>query len=167
MPLAVSATFGIAMAETVVEHPNRAKAASKLVRALVIVVLLISAALVAIITFGGWSASEGARPLQVVFVVLYLVLAYFVARWKRGVLPIIAALAILLLIFGAVAAPAWFDRDKPGFTSPALDENILGLLCALLVPIQAALIVFSMQGFRQAWNVEVERPRDGAEPAAA
>jgi hypothetical protein len=76
-------------------------------------------------------------------------------------------MAVLVGIFGAVAAPGWFDRDKPGFTSPALPEDVLGLLCAVLVPLQAALIVFSMQGFRQAWNVEVERPRGEAEPAAA
>ena len=37
-----------------------------------------------------------------------------------------AALAIILLIFAAVAGPAWFERDKTGFTSPALDEGVLG-----------------------------------------
>jgi hypothetical protein len=33
------------------------------------------------------------------------------------------------------------------------------------VPVQLALIVVAMQGFRQRWNVEAERPR--REPAAA
>jgi hypothetical protein len=38
----------------------------------------------------------------------------------------------------------------------------------LLVPLQAALIVFSLQGFQQAWNVEVERPRESrGEPERA
>ena len=46
-------------------------------------------------------------------------IAYFVARWNRGVLPVAAALAIILLIFAAVAGPAWFARDKTGFTNPA------------------------------------------------
>jgi hypothetical protein len=153
-----------------VEHPNREKASSQLTRVIVVLLLLVSAAVVAIISLGGWSATEGAKPLQVVFVLLYLVFAFFVARWKRGVLPMIAAIAVLVGIFGAVAAPAWFDRDKAGFTSPALPEDVLGLLCAILVPVQAALIIFSLQGFRQAWNVEVERPeesRSDPEPAAA
>jgi hypothetical protein len=150
-----------------VEHPNRKKASSQLTRMVVVLLLLVSAAVVAIVSLGGWSAEEGAKVFQVVFIVLYVLLAYFVLRWKRGVLPMIAALAVLVGIFGAVAAPGWFDRDKPGFTSPALPEDVLGLLCAVLVPLQAALIVFSMQGFRQAWNVEVERSRGEAEPAAA
>jgi hypothetical protein len=152
------------------EHPNREKASSKLTRTMVVLLMLVTAVVVAIISLGGWSATEGAKPLQIVFILLYLGMAVQVLRWKRGVLPMIAGLAVLLGIFGAVAAPAWFDRDKAGFTDPALPEDVLGLLCALLVPLQAALIVVSMQGFRQAWNVEVERPRDSRgepEPAAA
>jgi lysylphosphatidylglycerol synthetase-like protein (DUF2156 family) len=145
-----------------VEHPNRQKAASQVTRAIVILLALVSAAVVAIISFGGWSATEGAKPLQIVFIALYLVMAFYVARWNSGVLPMLAAFAVLIAIFGAIAAPAWFDRDKAGFTSPALPEDVLGLLCVLLIPVQAALIVFSMQGFRQAWNVEVERPREAA-----
>jgi hypothetical protein len=69
----------------------------------------------------------------------------------------IAGLAIILGIFGAIAAPAWFDRTKDGFTDPTLTADVLGLLCALLVPLQLALIVAAMIGFRQRWNVEVER----------
>jgi hypothetical protein len=91
-------------------------------------------------------------------------MALFVARWSRGVLPMIAALSIILAIFAAVAAPAWFDRDKDGFTDPALSAAVLGLLCALLVLIQLALIVVAMIGFRQRWNVEAERPREQREP---
>ena len=83
-------------------------------------------------------------------------------------LPMIAALAIILGIFAAVAAPAWFDRDKDGFTKPALDADLLGLLCALLVALQIALVVAAMIGFRQGWNVEVEaRGRRGPEPGPA
>src|SRR3954447_16599812 len=161
----------------IIEHPNRKKASSKFTRAMVIVLLLASAAVVAIITLGGWDALEGAKALQIAYIVLYVVLAFFVMRWSRGVLPVAAALATVLLIFAAVSAPAWFDRDKTGFTDPALDEGILGLLSALLVPVQLLLIAFSMSGFRQAWNVEVERheqppppdrqERRGTTPAAA
>jgi hypothetical protein len=152
------------MAEVVVEHPNRAKASSQLTRLLVILLLLASAALNAIVAIGGWSTLEGAKPVQVAFILVYLVLAVFVARWSRGVLPMAAAFAVLLGIFAAVAAPAWFSRDKTGFSDPGLSSSVLGLLCVLLVALQVALIVVAMQGFRQAWNVEVERE---AAPAAA
>jgi hypothetical protein len=159
-----------------IEHPNRRKASSKFTRAFVVLLLLVSAGLVAIITVGGWDALEGAKFLQIAYIVVYVVLAVFVLRWSRGVLPLAAALAIILLIFAAVSAPAWFDRDKTGFTDPALDADILGLLTALVVPVQILLIAFAMSGFRQAWNVEVERheepPPDrresrGPAPAAA
>jgi hypothetical protein len=159
-----------------IDHPNRRKAASKLTRVIVVLLLLASVLLMTIISVGGWDAIEGAKALQVAYIVLYVVLGVFVLRWNRGVLPLIAALAIVLLIFAAVSAPAWFDRDKTGFSDPALDESILGLLTALLVPVQLLLIAFSMSGFRQAWNVEVERGGDpppersetrGPTPAAA
>jgi hypothetical protein len=144
----------------VIDRPNRRKASSKATRAIVILLLLVSAAIVTIISLGGWSTIEGAKPLQVGYIVLYVVLAFFVLRWSRGVLPLAAALAIVLMIFAAVSGPAWFDRDKTGLTDPALDESMLGLLSLILVPIQLLLIAFAMRGFQQAWNVEVERPAD-------
>jgi hypothetical protein len=147
-----------------IEHPNRRKAASKLTRVIVVVLLLVSALLVTIVTIGGWDVLQGAKALQISYIVVYLVIAFFVMRWSRGVLPLAAALAIVLLIFAAVSAPGWFDRDKPGFADPAIDEGILGLLTALLVPVQLLLIAFAMSGFRQAWNVEVERPLDEPPP---
>jgi hypothetical protein len=143
-----------------IEHPNRKRAASKLTRIIVVLLLLVSAALVAIVTVGGWDVLQGAKVLQIAYIVVYVVIAFFVLRWSRGVLPLAAALAIVLLIFAAVSAPGWFDRDKPGFTDPAIDEGILGLITALIVPVQLLLIAFAMSGFRQAWNVEVERPID-------
>ena len=151
----------------VIEHPNRRKASSQLARLMVIVLLIASAAVVLIVTVGGWETLEGAKGVQIAFIVVYFVMALFVARWSRGVLPMIAALSIILAIFAAVAAPAWFDRDKDGFTDPALSAAVLGLLCALLVLIQLALIVVAMIGFRQRWNVEVERPRSEREPEPA
>src|SRR5436853_253252 len=71
----------------IIEHPNRQKAANKATKAVVLLLLIGSAALVAIVTIGGWSALEGAKILQVAYILLYLVMAYFVARWNRGVLP--------------------------------------------------------------------------------
>jgi len=146
----------------IIEHPNREKASSKATKAGVLLLLLASAALVAIVTIGGWAALEGAKLLQIFYIILYLVMAYFVARWNRGVLPVAAALAIILLIFAAVAAPEWFARDKTGFTNPALNENVLGFITFLIVPVQIFLIAFAMRGFQQAWNVEVERYPDGS-----
>jgi len=139
-------------------HPNRDKAASKATRLIVIVLLLASAALVTIISIGGWGTIEGAKALQVAYILLYLVTAYYVARWTRGVLPVIAALAIILAIFAGVAGPQWYDRDKAGFTDPTLDESVLGMLTLLVIPLQILLIAFAMRGFQQAWNVEIERP---------
>jgi hypothetical protein len=158
---------GVAREGHVIEHPNREKPASKATKAIVVLLLLVSAGLLIIISVGGWDTLEGAKGVQVGYIVLYLLFAALIARWNRGLLPVAAALSIILLIFAAVAGPAWFDRDKAGFTSPALDENILGLLTFLLVPVQVLLIAFSMRGFAQAWNVEVERPVDGPRPQHA
>ena len=146
-----------------IEHPNRKKASSKLTRLVVVLLLLISAALVTIISIGGWDVIAGAKPVQVAYILLYVFLCFMVLRWSRGVLPLIAALAIVLLIFAAVSAPEWFERDQPGFTDPTIDEGMLGLLSAILVPVQLLLIAFAMRGFQQAWNVEVEH-RDEPPP---
>jgi hypothetical protein len=142
----------------VVEHPNREKRASKATKGIVVALLLLTTALLVAISVGGWAKTAGAKPLQVFFIVLFVVFAVMVLRWSRGILPVIAAFAILLLIFAAVAAPGWYDRAKDGFAATTLEPDLLGLLCALLVPLQLLLIAFAMRGFRQAWNVEVERP---------
>lgn len=144
------------MAETRLEHPNRDKAESKATRAAVVLLLVTSAVLVAVITLGGLAELQGMVPLAAFYVIVYLVLAFFVMRWNRGVLPVGAALAILLTVFAAVAAPAWFARDKTGFDSPALEPSILGLLTVILIPVSVLLIAFALRGFQQAWNVEVE-----------
>jgi hypothetical protein len=146
----------------VIEHPNRRKASSQLARLVVIVLLLASAGVVLIVSLGGWDTIEGAKPIQILYIVLYAVFALFVARWSRGVLMMVAALAVILGIFGAVAAPAWFDRAKDGFTDPTIPSDVLGLLCALLVLLQVALLLSALVGFRQQWNVEVERRREPA-----
>jgi hypothetical protein len=66
----------------------------------------------------------------------------------------------VLFIFALVSVPGWFERDKDGFTDPAIASDVIGLLTAILVPLQLLLIAFAMRGFQQAWNVEVERPAD-------
>jgi TRAP-type C4-dicarboxylate transport system permease small subunit len=151
----------------VIEHPNRRKVASRVTKALVVLLLLVSAALILVVTIGGWDVLEGAKALQIAYVVLDVLMAFLVARWNRGVLPVAAALAIVTLIFAALAGPQWFERDKEGFAQPALDGSVLGLVTLLLVPVQALLILASLKAFRKAWNVEVERrPASGARPVA-
>jgi len=144
----------------VLERPNREKASSKATKAIVVLLLLVSVGLMLIVCIGGWPALEGAKSMLIAYMALYLILAFYCARWNRGVLPLAAALAIILLIFAAIAGPEWFARDKTGFTNPNLDESVLGLITLLLIPVQVLLIAFSMQGFTQEWHVEVERRVD-------
>ncbi len=151
------------MADTVLVHPNRDKPESKATKAAVILLLLVSAALVLVITVGGWSQLQGAQVVSFAYVIVFAAMAFFVSRWNRGVLPVAAAIAILFAVVAAVAAPAWFERDKAGIDDPALESSILGLLTLILVPIQLLLIAFSMRGFQQQWNVEVEVAREDAE----
>ena len=139
-------------------RPNRDKAASKATRAVVVLLLLASIGLLLIVTIGGWAKLAGMQPVDLAYILVYLIMAYYVARWNRGVLPMAAALAIILGIFAAIAGPEWFDRDKTGFTDPALPAGVLGLLTLVIVPVQILLIAFAMRGFQQAWNVEVEVP---------
>ena len=155
------------MADAVVVHPNRDKAESKATRAIVVLLLVISALLIFVVTAGGWSELQGAQIISIGYIVVYLVMAFYVARWNRGVLPVAAALAILFAVVALVAAPAWFERDKAGFQDPTLDPSMLGLLTAIIVPVQLLLIAFAMRGFQQEWNVEVEVAPDDTAPQAA
>jgi presenilin-like A22 family membrane protease len=147
--------------DVVLEHPNRDKASSKSVRAAVVLVLLVSLGLMLVVTLGGWDELQGSKALLVGYLLVYVLAVYLVLRWNRGILPVIAALAIILGIFAAVSAPGWFDRDATGFAPPAIDADLLGLVCIVLAIVQLVLIVIAMLAFRQAWNVEVERRRDG------
>jgi hypothetical protein len=149
-----------------IEHPNREKASSKVTRAIVIVLLLASAAVMIVISIGAWDVLVGAKALQVIYILVYIGMAVMVVRWSRGVLPVAAALAIVLFIFALVSVPGWFERDRDGFTQPALSADVVGLLTALLVPLQLLLIAFAMRGFQQAWNVEVEQPAEPPPPPA-
>src|SRR3954447_23072897 len=147
--------------DVIIEHPNRDKAESKSTKAVVLLLLLVSVGLMLIVTIGGWDTLQGAKPVTVGYILVYLIMAFYVGRWNRGVLPVAAALAILLLIFAAVAVPGWFDRDSDGFAQPAIDAGVLGLITALIIPVQVLLIAFAMRAFNQAWNVEVERTPAG------
>jgi hypothetical protein len=139
-------------------RPNREKPEAKSARALVVFLLLVSAGIAFVIIIGGWTRLEGVKPLSVLYAALYVLFAFLVARWNRGVLPVASALAIILAIFAGIAAPAWFDRSKEGLSNPALPPDVLGLLCLLLVPVQVILIAVAMVAFNQDWHVEEERP---------
>jgi lysylphosphatidylglycerol synthetase-like protein (DUF2156 family) len=159
----------------VVVYPNREKAASKLVKLIVVVLLLASAALMLIITVGGWSKLEGLKPVDFIWAAVYVIIAFYVTtRWARGLLPIAAALAILLLIVAVIAGTgasgtSWFDRNNFGFGAAhslfggsGLSADTLGALTVLLIPVEAALILFAGIGFAQGWNVELEVPVEEA-----
>ena len=147
----------------IIVHPNRSKAPVIATRMIVVLLLLVSIGLMVIITIGGWSALEGAKAVQIAYIAIYVLLAIYALRWNRGVLPLSAALAVILLIFALVAGPQWFNRDHSGYAQPALPASLLGLLTLLIIPVQVLLIAFSMRGFTQGWNVEEERPDPGRE----
>lgn len=156
----------------VVDFPNRHKAASKATKSIVVLLLLVSVALMLIVTLGGWSKLEGLKAVNLIWAAVYVIMAIYIARWNRGLLPISAALAILLLILTVIAGTgvsgtSWFDRSHAGF-APAdsifggtgLSPDTLGLVTILIAPVQALLIFFAMRGFAQGWNVEFEVPED-------
>lgn len=164
-------------------HPNRDKAICKLTKLIIVGILLASAVLVLLVTIGGWSKLEGMQPVDFIWAAVYVIVAVYVARWARGLLPIAAALGILLLIVAVVTAlgfagTTWLDRGNGGFAHPqslfggaGLGPDVLGSLTLLLIPVELALIVFAMIGFAQGWNVETEvteeeARRRGSKPIA-
>jgi hypothetical protein len=156
-------------------HPNRDKAICKLTRLIVVVLLLASVVLMLLLTIGGWSKLQGLKPINFFWCLAYLLLAGFILfRWARGLLPLAALLGILLLIIAVVATTglggtSWFDRNNPGFAAAqslfgggGLSSDELGTITLLLIPLELALIVFSMIGFAQGWSVEQEVPEEEA-----
>ncbi len=150
--------------ETHLEHPNRSKSSSRSTKWVTVGLLVLTAVLVLIVTIGGWEALQGAQVVQVAYILLFLLLAFLVARWRSGVLPVIAALAMILLIFAAISGPQGFDRDGRGFADTTLPAELLGFVTLLIVPVQVLLIGAAMSGFRQKWNVEVEVDDDPDHP---
>ncbi len=158
-----------------ITYPNRGKASSHATKAIVVLLLVISVGLMLIVTIGGWSKLQGLKPVNLAWCLVYLIIAFYIARWNRGLLPIAAAMAILLLILAVIAGTgasgtSWFDRNHYGFAAPhtmfggkGLSPDVLGTVTLLIAPVQVLLIFFAMQGFAQGWNVEVERPINEAE----
>ncbi len=142
-----------------ITHPNRDKPVVRATRAAVIVLLLISVALLLIVSIGGQEALDtSVLPIQYFFVLAYLLIAYLAVRWRRGALPVGSALAVLLAVFALVGGSYWFNRDYGYFSASTLNPTLLGVLTFAVIPVQILLIVFAMRGFSQGWNVELERP---------
>ena len=162
-----------------ISYPNREKAASRATKAIVVLLLLVSVVLMLIVTIGGWSQLEGEQPRNFLFILAYLIFAFYIWRWKRGLLPMAAALGIVLLILAVISSTgasgtSWFDRNHYGFAAPGslfggrgLSPDALGLTTVLMIPVEALLIIFAMQGFSQGWNVEVEVPSDQSRSGGA
>jgi hypothetical protein len=151
-------------------RPNREKAGSVTTKFVVVLLLLATAVLAAVITIGGWSLLKGGGAMGLVcaiYAILYAFFAFLVARWNRGILPVAAALSMILAIFCAVGADSWFARDKAGFDEAALPSALLGTLVVVLGLLQLVLIAFAMYGFNQEWHVEEERPIGSGEDYGA
>ena len=145
-------------------YPNRHRAEAKATRSAVILLLLASALLTAIVAIASVpvAASPGMELIGFLYIVLFLVMAYFIFKWSRGVLAMVAAFAVLFALLSIVAAPAWFARDKPGFAAALLPASAIGLIMIVLVPIMLILVAFAMRGFNQGWHIEVPVPEHEA-----
>jgi hypothetical protein len=155
-------------------HPNRDKPVCKLTRVLVALILLLSVALMLTVTIGGWTKLQGMKPINFIWCAIYLVMAIYVLRWARGLLPIAAALAVLLIAIAAIAGfgvggTSWFDRGHYGyghagslFGGTGLSADAIGTLTLLLIPVEAVLVIAAIVGFAQGWNIELEVPDEEA-----
>ncbi len=157
-------------------HPNRDRAICKVTRIFVVIVLLVSVALMLAVTVGAWSKLEGMTPVNFIWCAVYIVMAFFIARWARGLLPIAGVLGLLLLAIALIASvgfggTSWFDRSNSSYAAAhslggghGFSSDTIGTLILLLVPVEVVLIVVAIVGFAQGWNVELEVP--DAEAAA-
>jgi hypothetical protein len=151
-------------------RPNREQGSSVTTKFVVVLLLVATAVLAGLITIGGWSLLKGGGAMGIVcaiYALLYVFFAFIVARWNRGVLPVVAALSMILAIFCAVGAESWFNRDRTGFENAALSSSLIGLLVILLGLLQIVLVAAALYAFNQEWHVEEERPIGSGEDYGA
>src|SRR3954451_14092165 len=151
-------------------RPNREKAGSIKTKFVIVLMLLATAVIAALITIGGWSLLKGGGAMGLVcaiYAILYAFFAFLVARWSRGILPVVAALSMILAIFCAVGAECWFNRDRQGFDEALLNSSLVGLLVVILGLLQIVLIAAALYAFNQEWHVEEERPIGSGEDYGA
>jgi hypothetical protein len=151
-------------------HPNREKAETITTKFVIVVLMVATAAIAALVTITGFSLLSGGGGMGVVcfiYAALYAFFAFLVTRWSRGVLPVAAALSMILAIFCAVGADSWFARDKAGFEEALIPVTLIGLLVVILALLQIVLIAAALYGFNQEWHVEEERPIGSGEDYGA
>ena len=151
-------------------HPSREKPEVVTTKFVVAFLMLATAALCALIAISGWSVMTGGGAMGVVcliYAALYLLFGIRALQWSRGVLPVGAALSMILAIFCAVGANSWFARDKAGFEDALLPVTLIGLLVIILLLLQILLIAACFYGFSQEWHVEEERPIGSSEDYGA
>ena len=151
-------------------RPNREKAESITTKLVLVFLLAATAAIAGVVTIAGFSLMTGGSAMGVIcliFAVLYAFFAFLVARWSRGILPVAAALSMILAIFCAVGADSWFARDKAGFEDALVPVPLIGLLVVLLVILQLITIAIALYAFNQNWHVEEERPIGSGEDYGA
>ncbi len=150
---------------TEIEWPNREKASSKTMRIVVVTMLMVSTALMVLISVLGWDMFQQARIFQLLFALVNVILIVQLIRWSRGVLPMAAGIATIVGIFGGVSVSSWWARDAPGYDNASL-SGLLGTLTLLLVIVQVVVIVVAIVAFTQNWQIEVESHRhDDEDPA--
>ena len=137
---------------------------------MLVLLLAATAAIAALMTITGFSLMTGGSGMGIIcmiYALLYAFFAFLVFRWSRGILPVAAALSMILAIFCAVGADSWFARDKAGFDEGLLPSPLIGLLVVILAMLQLILIAVALYGFNQNWHVEEERPIGSGEDYGA
>ncbi len=151
-------------------RPNREKPESVTTKFVIVFLLAATAAIALLVTITGFSLLDGGGAMGVICIIYGLLYAFFailVARWSRGILPLAAALSMILAILCAVGADSWFARNKAGFSHGLIPVSVIGLLVVILALLQLVVIAVSLYGFNQAWNVEEERPIGSGEDYGA
>ena len=141
-------------------RPNREKAESVTTKVVTVILLAATSIIAVIVAISGFSLMSGGTGMAIVTLIyglLYAFFAFLVARWNRGILPVAAALSMILAILCAVGANSWFARDKSGFEEGLLPVTLIGLLVVILALLQIVLIAAALYGFNQEWHVEEER----------
>jgi lysylphosphatidylglycerol synthetase-like protein (DUF2156 family) len=142
-------------------RPNREKAGSVTTKFVLVLLLAATAVIAALIGITGFSLMTGGSGMSVmclIYAALYAFFAFLVFRWNRGILPVAAALSMILAILCAVGANSWFARDKAGFDEGLLPSPVIGTLVVILALLQLVLIAVALYAFNQNWHVEEERP---------
>ncbi len=151
-------------------RPNREKAGSITTKFVVVLLLTATAVIAGLVTIGGWPLLKGGSGMGIVcaiYAILYAFFAFLVARWNRGILPVVAALSMILAIFCAVGAESWFNRNRGGFETALLNSSFLGLLVIVLGLLQIVIVAAALYAFNQEWHVEEERPIGSCEDYGA